>query len=126
MTLIEMRSNPRMYKSLEGMYHGGDFDPPTMVLLCDCGREFEVARNKFPGRRRMRSCGEDDCEYSKIKEVGVRRTNLGRPRSDDPGTITQVYMPGTMKMVLRDQADKVGMSVSSYVVSLLRAVMPEE
>src|SRR3990167_8180776 len=69
LTLKEVRRSPRVYRDAEGNpYEGGDYDPDIWVLLCECGREFEIRETEFPGRRRMRSCGKADCEYSARQE----------------------------------------------------------
>jgi hypothetical protein len=38
--------------------HGG---PQMLRLRCDCGFEWEIERQQFPGRRKLRSCGRKEC-----------------------------------------------------------------
>ena len=49
--------------------HGG---PYMWRLRCDCGYEWELPRENFPGRRALRSCGQPECT------VATNRPKTGR------------------------------------------------
>lgn len=45
-------------------YDTGALGPALMILRCRCGHQFEIEKRMFPGRRDMRDCGRDECEYA--------------------------------------------------------------
>jgi hypothetical protein len=68
--LLEERREPVMRQDLHGVeYDSGEEGPTLWDLLCACGHEFTIRKRDFPGKRRMRTCGRDECQYAQYEHV---------------------------------------------------------
>lgn len=71
-------------------YNTGQIGPQMMRLLCNCGHEFSIETDLFPGRRAMRDCGRQECPFAQERlEIASGRDRprykaLGRPKADKP------------------------------------------
>lgn len=91
-------------------------------LRCRCGEEFEVVSGEFPGRKKMRNCGREGCEYGDGGE-GESRV-LGRPRKPGgrKGPVV-LYLELEVVERLRKAARQQGVSVSEMVRGVLEREM---
>jgi len=77
--LISGYQTPSYAEGPKGRYvadtHGG---PYMWRLRCDCGYEWEIPENEFPGRRALRSCGRKECTVTAKppRKVRVVKTTL--------------------------------------------------
>lgn len=69
-------------------YGSGEYHPPVLDLICDCGYDFSILKSSFPGKRKMRTCGRPVCEYEqeRLTKTTTASTLFGeRPNpADDP------------------------------------------
>jgi hypothetical protein len=112
------------------MYDTGDEGPATWVLLCDCGEQFEILKEDFPGRRKLRDCQgrNPECEFWKenqsAKVPKSRRAKLGRPPiKTEPSALVTVYLPLRLLESLGQLSAELGISRSSLVAEMLKVQM---
>lgn len=75
--LIEEYREPLKTKGPNGLYLTGEHGPLTWKLRCNCGKVFEIHKQDFPGKSKMRNCGPDCSASINQPEEFSRR---GRPR----------------------------------------------
>lgn len=97
-------------------------------LLCDCGHEFVISEDDFPGRRRMKNCGRPQCEYAEILKpkpepvADVERPRPpGRPKLAlaDRGMNMMIYLPLRLIEAAHRLADRNGLSPSKVIAAAL-------
>jgi len=99
LTLIGIKDTKVIAKDQDNLeYETGEAGPQLMVLLCRCGHQFEIEKRMFPGRRSMRDCGREECEYA----AGSKRDE---EREKEAAAARQVLMD-QRKESQRDQAEK--------------------
>lgn len=88
------QSNPAVFDSAEGVL--------MWTLVCECGRTVEMDRDKFPGKQKMRYCGNIECLHAPT-EKNQERTGVGgrfapgRPRREEPCMKVNFYLPVRVK-----------------------------
>jgi hypothetical protein len=66
LTLVEEWNAPVHAEGPDGKLYVADSQGPRMWRLrCDCGYEWEIERDAFPGRRQMRRCNRPECPHGK-------------------------------------------------------------
>lgn len=85
-------------------YATGEREPPVYVLECECGATVRVLASKFPGKRRMRSCGLPECEFSKPPTPKPHHAKLGRPPSSDPTVNVTLSVPFSLLKRVQESA----------------------
>lgn len=115
LTRLEVVIEPVMLPKLGGgSYDSGD-RRELWKLHCDCGKDFTIDKENFPGRAVMRNCGPD-CQYDLNGRV---RSTLGRPPVYRvPGKSINSYIPGDIVEIL-EQLRGAG-SFSSILVHVVR------
>lgn len=87
--------------------HGG---PHMLRLRCDCGHEWEIEAEAFPGRRALRSCGRFLCPHTP------------KPRAKrERGSAYCVYLPMKTASLINDYAIQHGVSFSRAIDELITA-----
>ena len=127
--LIERYQDPIMKRDYRGNeYDSGLLGPLMMRLQCQCGLEFSIRAEDFPGRRKMRACGGSTCPFTKQLADAANGRNkpryqaIGRPRlSSEPMCIANLYLSRSMIEKIDSLAMHMRISRSETVRQLLDA-----
>ncbi len=100
--------------------------PLTWVLVCDCGRRFEIEAARFPGKRKLRSCGDPECPWSQPQQPKAAAGRaLGRPRNAETCAALSLYLPVAVIGMLETWGKRRGVSVGLAAAELIRAGFAE-
>ena len=104
------------------------------MLRCECGYEFEIEADAFPGRRKLRDCGRvGECGFAKENHerwigrasggTGAKKNSrpVGRPRGSEPKTAVTVTLTIRELMMLEELCKAKRVSRSQMVGELVRA-----
>lgn len=76
-----------------------------------------MKKSSFPGKRKLRSCGDWTCPFTHRKPPGVP----GHPKAYiEGGQVRTVYMPTGMVAQITERALRLGHSFSRVVVDLVK------
>lgn len=81
--------------------------PLLMHLRCDCGTEFTIKKDEFPGRRLLRFCGRPECPHGPKPPKARRARNLA-----DPGLMVSAFFPGSLATQVTEWARRNNVSFS--------------
>jgi len=116
--LIRTWRVPIMAKTVWGEEYVADtYGPALWLLRCDCGLEWEIPKEDFPGRRILKSCGRPLCPYTpkpKFKAQGQR------------GRTYTVYLTHEHGAWLQSKATAANMSFSGYLDEHIRQLIADE
>ena len=132
--LLRTYSPPIMAKRRGGgEYYTGEDAPERWVLRCECGHEFEIEADAFPGRRKLRDCGRtSECRSAKENHerrvgrasggTGAKKNSrpVGRPRGLEPKTGVTVTLTIRELMMLEEMCRAQRVNRSRMVAELVR------
>jgi len=126
--LVKEYCPPIMHKRLDGSeYDSGNFGPPMWLLRCDCGYEFSIFKEDFPGRRKLRDCQRPECPicqeqlHRSEERTRPRRAEIGRPRSPVFSIPVSTYIPLPVANEIDSLARKFKLSRSGLIAEMLKA-----
>ncbi len=104
---------PIMMRDHEGKLYVADTQGPQMLALrCDCGHEWEIRQDEFPGRRKLKNCGRPQCPHV---------NSPGRSRFRERGSTCSVYLSNALAAQVDTYASALGVSFSRGLERLARS-----
>lgn len=113
--VIRRYQAPIMLRDHEGNDYVADTAGPyVMVLRCACGHVWELRRDQFPGRRKLRNCGRPECPYASGRAGHIHRYK-------ERGSTCSVYLSTALASQVAAYADSQKISFSRGMERLVRA-----
>jgi hypothetical protein len=111
-------------------------------FMCDCGNECFVRAPYFTDKHQVKCCEDVDkldtgyiasglngcpatpCNYIKVYRRDTRfpkeKKPMGRPKSADPGTTMNFYVPDSIKKIIKEASEEEKVTLSKAMADLVR------
>lgn len=120
--VVSMREEPIYHTNQWGERHQNPaYSRQIYTIQCDCGKQFELAEEQFPGRRRMRTCPDCVKRANQVADSALATISSirGAGSSKGPSVTTAVYIPIWMFNKIEQLAEGNRGSRNAAIVEIL-------